>query len=204
MEKEHAAGRRRTRPGRRMRGGPASDARGAAPAGDGPARTPPVHDDRWRSDVRTAGACSLLLTALLLVVDAAAEGLSAAHCAAWCGLGLLLFVVLVPRRVRAGAGWVSSRGLLSEQHVRTDRLVSVRWSGGVSQRLVLRDTDGCRVELDPRRLLAAPQVWRRVEEDALRSLERGTLCQGGETLRRVGARLDEETARTVFRTSGLH
>ncbi|WP_329454340.1 hypothetical protein [Streptomyces sp. NBC_01497] len=201
MEKEHAARRRRIRP---LRAVPVGDATRDAPGvPGGRAEATPVRDDRWFSDARTAVVCGTLLSALLLVVDAATGGLSTAHAVAWCGLGLLLFVVLVPRRVRAGAGWVSSRGLLREQRVRTDRLVSVLLAGGVAQRLVLRDTDGGRIELDPRRLLAAPQVWHRVEVDALGSLERGTLCQGGETLRRVGRHLDEETARTVFRTSGL-
>ncbi|MFD3484717.1 hypothetical protein [Streptomyces sp. NPDC058665] len=46
---------------------------------------------------------------------------------------------------------MASRGLLRERTVRTDRLVSVRWSDGVAQRLIPRDLDGGSVEVDPRR-----------------------------------------------------
>jgi hypothetical protein len=187
--------------GRRARPVPPGAAVGAGPARDERSKT--VRDDRWPSEARVAGGCAALLFGLLLAVDAAAGALSTAHVAAWCFLAVLLFVVMLPRRIRAGEGWVASRGLLREQRIRTDRLVSVRWPEGVGRRLVLRDADGGRVELDPRALLASPQLWHRVETDAMACLDAGTLLYGADTLRRVSERLDRDTARTVFRASGL-
>lgn len=121
----------------------------------------------------------------------------------WAALATTLFVVLVPPRVRAGAGWFSSRGLLRADTVRTDRLVSVRWSDGVAQRLVLRDADGCRVEVDPRVFVANPALWHRLDQDTRTCVERGTLLCGATALRQLGERIDRRTARTVFQVSGL-
>ncbi|WP_041993860.1 hypothetical protein [Streptomyces sp. AcH 505] len=183
-------GRRRTgaatRPGPGSRGAPGT-----------------VYDDRWAGEARQAAGCAGVLLTLLLVVDGASGDLTLRHAAFWTGLAVLLFVVLVPARVSAGAGWLASRGLLGEHRVRTDRLLSVRTSDGVAQRLVLCDTEGGRVEVDPRVLVAAPQLWYRLETDALASLRDGRPLYGADTLRRITGRLDGAAAEAVFRTSGL-
>jgi hypothetical protein len=162
-----------------------------------------VRDAHWAGAARCAAGCAALLLTLLLAVDAVAGGLGTAHTALWTALAALLFAVLLPARVSAAPGRLVSCGLLRERSVRTDRLVSLRWSEGVSQRLVLRDTDGGRVELDARVLLATPELWHRLDEDARVSLRNGTLRWGAPALRRLEARLDTETARLVLRRSEL-
>ncbi|MFF0290449.1 hypothetical protein [Streptomyces sp. NPDC005262] len=162
-----------------------------------------AHDEDWAGHVRFAVGCAASLLGLLLAVDAAAGRLGWLRILLWTALATTLFVVLVPPRVRAGAGWISSRGLLRAHTVRTDRLVSVRWSDGVSQRLVLRDADGCRVEIDPRVFVANPALWHRLDQDSRACVERGTLLCGATALRQLAERIDRRTARTVFQVSGL-
>ncbi|MFE6668114.1 hypothetical protein ACFVFH_31720 [Streptomyces sp. NPDC057697] len=160
-------------------------------------------DDGWPADRRFAVHCSVTLLGLLTVVDAAAGHLTWPRALLWTGLAALLCAVLVPPRVRAGTGWLSSRGLLRRRTVRTDRLVSVRWSDGVAQRMVLRDTEGGRVEVDPEVFLANPALWHRLDEDARGCVARGTLRCGVTALRQLSDRIDRGHARTVFRISGL-
>ncbi|MCX4733758.1 hypothetical protein [Streptomyces sp. NBC_01363] len=162
-----------------------------------------AHDHGWAADLRFAIHCSVALFGLLLTVDAAAGRLTWPRALLWTGLAALLCAVLVPPRVRAGVGRLSCRGLLRERTVRTDRLVSVRWSDGVAQRLVLRDTDDCRVEVDPEVFLANPALWHRLDEDARGCVERGTLRCGVTALRQLSDRIDRRHARTVFTISGL-
>ena len=81
--------------------------------------------------------------------------------------------------------------------------MSVRCLDGVSQRLVLRDASGTRVEIDPRVLVNNPELWHRLDEDAQKSAASGTLMCGATALRRVSKRIDHETALTVFKVSGL-
>ncbi|WP_438290582.1 hypothetical protein [Streptomyces sp. HUAS TT7] len=123
--------------------------------------------------------------------------------ALWPGLAVLLALVLWPARVSVGRGRLVSRRFLRESGVHTDRLVSVRWSNGVAQRLVLRDAEGDRVELAPKVLVANPPLWHLLDGDARTRAQRGTLCCGETALRQLAARVDKETARTVFRLSGL-
>lgn len=123
--------------------------------------------------------------------------------ALWVALAVLLLLVLFPTRVAAGAGWLTSRGLLRERRVRTDDLVSVRCLEGVSLRLVLRDAFGGRVEIDPAVLIANPPLWHRVDEDVRSSVTRGSLLCGGTAMRRLSERIDRETAATVFKVSGV-
>ncbi|MEV6954823.1 hypothetical protein [Streptomyces sp. NPDC051183] len=137
------------------------------------------------------------------MVDAGAGRLDVVRGSFRAGPATLLLVVLLPPRVRARPGLLAARGLLVEHSVRTDRLVSVRRSDGVAQRLVLRDTDGGRVEIDPNVLVRNPALWRCLDTDALASAERGTLLCGATAMRRLARRIDRETARTVFRLSGL-
>ncbi|MET8328224.1 hypothetical protein [Streptomyces sp. NPDC005181] len=162
-----------------------------------------AHDEDWAGDVRFAVGCAASLLGLLLAVDAAAGRLTWLRVLLWSVLATALCVVLAPPRVCAGVGWFSSRGLLRARTVRTDRLVSVRWSDGVSQCLVLRDADGCRVEVDPRVFIANPALWHRLDQDARPSVERGTLLCGATAMRQLGERIDRRTARTVFQVSGL-
>ncbi|MFF3419690.1 hypothetical protein ACFYW9_34170 [Streptomyces sp. NPDC002698] len=167
---------------------------------------PPVdvlHDRRWAKDLRGAVQCSAGILVLLLLIDWGAGSLTATRGALWAGLGVLLFLILFPPRVTAGEGWLTSRGPLRKRSVRTDLLVSVRTLDGVSQRLVLRDVLGGRVEISPQVLLDNPDLWHRLEEDAHRSATRGSLTCGQTALRRISERIDRENARTVFKVSGL-
>ncbi|WTE49118.1 hypothetical protein OH768_43245 [Streptomyces sp. NBC_01622] len=122
----------------------------------------PVEDRRWAKDLRGTFRCAGALLGLLLVVDHFSGRLTLWRAALWFAVALLLFVVLYPARVRAGEGWLSARGLLRERRVRTDRRVSVRCLDGVSQRLLLRDEFGGRVEIDPDVLVNNPDVWHRL------------------------------------------
>lgn len=182
--------------GRRNDTGSGADACAQPPAGA-------AHDRHWAKEVGSTIQCSTALLGLLLLIDWSADSLTPARCALWVALAALLFVILYPNRVCVGEGWLVSRGLLRTRRVRTDRLVSVRCLEGVSQRLVLRDAFGGRVEIDPKVLVDNPPLWYRLDEDARFSAARGALMCGETALRRVEVRIDRETAETVFRVSGL-
>ncbi|MDT9701388.1 hypothetical protein [Streptomyces sp. P17] len=170
---------------------------------DAPLRAPVVHDRHWAPDVLDSVRCSAVLLGLLLLVDLAAETFTAWRGFLWLALAALLLAVLYPARVTAGEGWLESRRLLRTQRVRTDLLVSVRCLDGVAQRLVLRDAFGDRVEIDPGVLIDNPDLWLRLAEDARRSVRGGSLLCGTTALRRITERVDRETARAVFKVSGL-
>lgn len=179
-----------------------NDARNAVDAHLGsPAEV--AHDRHWGSDLRSSVRCAAALLALLLLIDWGAGTLTAPRATLWVTLAVLLFLVLYPTRVSAGEGWLVSRGLRGTRRVRTDHLVSVRCLDGVGQRLVLRDTFGARVEIDPRVLITNPPLWHRLDEDARISALRGSLTCGATALRRVTERIDRETAMTVFKVSGV-
>ncbi|AZM92319.1 hypothetical protein [Streptomyces sp. W1SF4] len=164
---------------------------------------PLAHDVNWAGELRSAIGVAFLLFAALLVVDAGFGTLDPTRGALWTGLAGLLFVILHPSRVSVRTGLLSSRGLLTTDTVRTDCLVSVRWSDGVAQRMVLRDTDGNRVEIDPTVLVRNPAMWHLLDTDARASIRQGTLLSGVTALQQLAQRIDRETARTVFRVSGL-
>ncbi|MFF7189683.1 hypothetical protein ACFZAR_31645 [Streptomyces sp. NPDC008222] len=172
---------------------------GAPPAEPGQA----LSDRRWVKELYSSVRCAAALLAMLLLIDWGAGSAAPWRAVLWCALSLLLFVVLCPRRITGGEGWLASRGLLRTRRVRTDLLVSVRCLDGVSQRLVLRDAFGGRVELDPQVLVNNPDLWHRLHEDARASAETGCLMCGETALRRVQQRIDRETALTVFKVSGL-
>ncbi|KPI11584.1 hypothetical protein OK074_2916 [Actinobacteria bacterium OK074] len=174
---------------------------GVGASARGPA--PTAYDRRWTGDLRGAVRCAALLLALLLLTDDLAGDLTPWRAVLWLALAVVLFVVLCPPRVSAGEGWLASRGPLRTRRVRTDRLVSVRRVEDVSGRLVLRDAFGGRVELSPRVLLDNPGLWHRLDEDARRSAAHGSLRCGTIALGEVRERIDRETARAVFRVSGL-
>ncbi|MBW5480947.1 hypothetical protein [Streptomyces bambusae] len=140
---------------------------------------------------------------MILAIDAAAGSLTWLRSTGWTALAVLVFVILLPPRISARPGALSARGLLTERAVRTDALVSVRWHDGIAQRMILRDADGRRMEIDPNVLVRNPALWHRVDTDSQISLERGTLLCGATALRQLAQRVDRETARTVFQISEL-
>ncbi|MET8751275.1 hypothetical protein ABZW32_14415 [Streptomyces sp. NPDC004667] len=174
-----------------------SDGTGAAGPG------PYAHDVHWAGERRSAWAVALLLFGALLTMDAGFGRLDVVRGALWAGLGGLVFAIMRPPRVCVRPGLLSVRGLLVTDTVRTDSLVSVRWPDGVAQRMILRDTDGSRAEIDPMVLVRNPAMWHRLDTDARTSAGRGTLRCGATALRRLTERIDGETARAVFRVSGL-
>ncbi|MFE4669201.1 hypothetical protein ACFRI7_28870 [Streptomyces sp. NPDC056716] len=180
-----------------------NDARRERPRVPAQPTGPVVHDRRWRRDLHGAVRCSAALLALLLVTDGLAGTLDAGRALLWAGLAALLFAVLLPARISAGDGWLASRTLLDTHRIHTDLLVSVRCRDGIARRLILRDALGNRLELDPRVLIANPALWYLLDTGARRSEAAGVLRCGRTALRRASARIEEETARTVFRVSDL-
>ncbi|MCX4911081.1 hypothetical protein [Streptomyces sp. NBC_00878] len=162
-----------------------------------------VHDRAWAGEARSAVGCAVLMLGLLLVFDVGSGRLTSLRLLLWAALAFVLFTVLLPTRVSACAGTLVCQGLLGQRSVCTDRLVAVSRSDGVAQRLVLRDDFGGRVEFDPRVLVVNPALWRLLDEGARASAADGSLVCGTAELRRLSERLDRETARTVFRISGL-
>lgn len=173
---------------------PRNGARGPADA---------AHDLLWARDVRDSVRCAGVLLTLLLLLDWGTDRLSLWRGALWVASALLLFLVLCPARVRAGEDWLSVRRLRRERRVRTDLLVSIRCLDGVSQRLVLRDAFGGRVEIDPEVLVRNPPLWFRLEAGARKAAAGGTLLCGATALRRLSLRVDREAAQAVFKVSGL-
>ncbi|MFF7499644.1 hypothetical protein ACFZBM_09360 [Streptomyces lavendulae] len=174
-----------------------------APGTEAAPSEPFVHDTHWAAERRSALGVAFLLLTALFAMDAGFGTLDVIRGILWTGLAGLLFVILHPPRVSVGPGLLTARGLLLADTVRTDSLVSVRWSDGVAQRLVLRDARGGRVEIDPAVLVRNPAMWRRLDTDTRTSVRRGTLLRGATALRQLAERIDRETALTVFRVSGL-
>ncbi len=168
-----------------------------------PSRGNAVGQRRWRADARGAGYIALSFAALTTLLDWGSGGLTIPRADLWSLLAILVFAVLRPPRVTADEGWLTVRGWLRVRRVRTDALVSIRQDGRIATRLVLRDAHGRSVALDPRVLLADPLLWHELETGARRSLARGTLRHGEETLRRLGEQIDGETAHAVLKASGL-
>jgi hypothetical protein len=163
----------------------------------------PAGDRHWRGSARLAVGCALAFGTLSALVDWDAGTLTAPRAAIWSALSVAVFAVLLPQRVMAGHGWLMARGPLRRRAVRTDALVSIRQYDGVSAQLVLRDAYGHRLELDSRVLSANPFLWHELDTGVRRSLEKGTLLQGEDVLRRLAEQIDGETAQAVLRASGL-
>lgn len=162
-----------------------------------------TNDPEWRQELWSAARCAGVLLALLLLVDAGSDRLTLWRTVLWCALAGLLFAVLFPARVSAGDNWLATRRLVSEHRVRTDLLVSVRCVDGISPRLLLRDSLGGRVEIDPEVLVRHPQLWLRLEAGARKAATDGSLLCGGTALRNISRRVDGEAARAVLKASGL-
>jgi hypothetical protein len=162
-----------------------------------------ANDRNWTREWWSAVRCAAVPLVLLLLLDWATDRTALWRTALWLALSALLFAVLCPARVAAGPDWLASRRLGREHRVRTDLLVSVRVLDGVSQRLLLRDALDGRVEIDPEVLLRNPQLWHHLADGARRAASDGLLLCGETALHRLSSRVDGETARGVFRVSGL-
>ncbi|MFJ2769699.1 hypothetical protein [Streptomyces sp. NPDC087300] len=161
-------------------------------------------DRRWACDVRAACLCALALFVLVLLVDWANGTFGALRFVLWAGLSALLYLVLHPVRVTAGPGWLAVRGLGRRRHVCTGLLTAVRHSEGVASRLVLCDSLGNRVELDPQVLVDNPLLLHRLDTGARAARDAGLLRTGCVELQRLTARVDRAAARAVFEASDLH
>ncbi|GGW24114.1 hypothetical protein GCM10010339_93900 [Streptomyces alanosinicus] len=162
-----------------------------------------MHDHDWTHELLSAVRCAGVLLTLLLLTDWGSGRIAVGRAALWFVLAGLLFVVLYPARVSAGGNWLASRRLVCEQRVRTDLLVSVRCMDGISPRFLLRDALGGRIEIDPEVLVRNPHLWFRLNEGARKAADDGLLLCGQTALRRLSIRMDRETARAVFKASGL-
>ncbi|MFD4508186.1 hypothetical protein [Streptomyces sp. NPDC058457] len=181
-----------------VRGEP-PDAHAGRPDGSGDATNAP----EWVQELWATVRCAGVLLALVLLVDWGSGRLTLWRAASWFALAGLLFVVLYPARVSAGGNWLASRRLVREHRVRTDLLVSVRCLDGISQRILLRDALGGRVEIDPEVLVRHPQLWLRLDQGARRAAADGLLRCGATVLGRISRRVDHENAQAVFKASGL-
>ncbi|MBM7173396.1 hypothetical protein JQK87_34430 [Streptomyces sp. G44] len=162
-----------------------------------------VTDRNWTAQVRSAALCALGLLVLVVLLDLVNGTFAAPRLALWWGLAVLLYGVLHPARVTAGPGWLAVRGLGRRRHVCTGLLTAVRYSEGVAARLVLCDSLGNRVELDPRILVADPLLLHRLDRGARAAREAGLLRTGYTELSRLIERADGAGARGVFEASGL-
>jgi hypothetical protein len=147
--------------------------------------------------------CSLAFLGMALLVDYDAQTLTPPRALLWLVLTAVVFTILLPQRVTAGPGWLAVRGLVRRQAVRTDALVTVRQYGDISAHLTLCDTDGHRLELDPRILVANPLLWHELDTGVRRSRQRGTLREGVDVLEQLGHQIDDATARAVLKASGF-
>ncbi len=160
-------------------------------------------DRGWADDVRAAVFCALVLFGLVLLVDWANGTLDLVRAPLWAALSGLLYLVLHPVRVTAGPGWLAVRGLGRRRHVCTGLLTAVRHSEGVAARLVLCDSLGNRVELDPQILVANPLLLHRLDTGARAARDAGLLRTGCTELQRLVARADTAAVRGVFEASDL-
>ncbi|MET9545430.1 hypothetical protein ABZY36_08980 [Streptomyces sp. NPDC006627] len=162
-----------------------------------------VTDRNWTAQVRSAALCALGLLVLVVLLDLVSGTFTALRLALWWGLAALLYMVLHPARVTAGPGWLAVQGLGRRRHVCTGLLTAVRYSEGVAARLVLCDSLGHRVELDPRVLVADPLLLHRLDRGARAAREAGLLRTGCAELRRLTEQVDGAAARGVFEASDL-
>ncbi|MEV8626931.1 hypothetical protein [Streptomyces sp. NBC_01268] len=163
-----------------------------------------LSDAGWPGEARAAVGCAALLLAASLTVDAGTHGLTLLRTVGFIALASLLLVVLLPPRVSATPDLLIVQGLWVTRTVRMDRLTALAWpAGGTSHRVMLRDTEGGRAEVDLRVLTANPALWLRLEAGARASLQRGTLSPGTRDLARLSLYIHHETTRSVLKVSGL-
>ncbi|MDN3027619.1 hypothetical protein [Streptomyces sp. S.PB5] len=164
---------------------------------------PPTTDRHWQGSVRLATCLTLAFATLALLVDWDMGTLTLTRALLWLALSAAVFAVLFPQRVTAGPGWLDVQSLTTHRRVHTDALVSVQLHGQISSHLILRDTHGNRLELDPRVLVANPLLWHELDTGIRRSREHGTLHQNTAVLHHLAHKIDDETALSVLRASGL-
>ncbi|MFJ3673231.1 hypothetical protein ACIPSE_42900 [Streptomyces sp. NPDC090106] len=169
----------------------------------GPTGRTPIGDRHWLSGAHLAATCALVFASAALLVDWNAGTLTTTRALLWLTLSAVLCAVLLPLRVTAGPGWLAVDGLVTHHRVHTDALVAVHLSGTVSTHLLLRDTDGNRLRLDLHVLLANPLLWHELDTGARHSLADGTLDQGTDVLRELRHEIDDETALSVLKASGI-
>ncbi|MEV0126287.1 hypothetical protein AB0I16_32885 [Streptomyces sp. NPDC050703] len=157
-----------------------------------------THDGNRAQGTAYAVGIAAALPVLLMGVDAVATSITAARAVLWAAFGVVLFAILWPTRVTAAAGLLTSHGLVRSHHVHLGLLTSVAWHDGVSQRVILRDTEGNRLEFDPRLLVADPLLWHALRTGARTSADRGTLTTGRAALRQLSLRVERELARAVL------
>ncbi|MFE0463081.1 hypothetical protein ACFW1A_27885 [Kitasatospora sp. NPDC058965] len=177
-------------------------AHGSGP-GDSGRAVAVVADRHWSGAARSAAVGAVLLPAAALLLDWGSGELTLLRAAVWLLLGGAVYAVARPARVVVGEGRLEVRGLVGRRVVHTDALVTARVSGSIAVHLILHDVHGHWAEVDLRVLAANPLLWHRLESDARRAQERGTLRSGADVLAELGARLSGEQARAVFRSSGL-
>jgi hypothetical protein len=186
-------------------GGPDGARAAPHPAGARPGGGLPVlaEDRRWLHDLWAAVFCSVALLVLLHAVDLAAGALDGPRAAVWSGLSLTLFLLLYPPRVTAGHHWLSVRGLVRERRISTDLLTHVTRERGLAQRIVLRDLEGHRVEVDPSTLIGNPLIWHELDTGARRARESGVLRMDTGVLGWLADRVERDAAWAVFDASDL-
>ncbi|MFF4948489.1 hypothetical protein ACWC2K_39385 [Streptomyces chattanoogensis] len=178
--------------------------RRTAPAAAPHAGRPDTAVDRqWRAAARRALQYALTFVGLLMMLDEGEGGLTLPRAGLWAVLGIGVLAVFLPSRVTAGDGWLAVRGLVHKRRVRTDALVSVRRYDGIAAHLVLRDTHGQWLELDPRVLEANPLLCHLLDAGVRRSLASGTLRHGTQVVQELTDRIDGQEARAVLTASGL-
>lgn len=160
-------------------------------------------DRHWRGSARLAVSCAVIFCAMSLLVDWDAASLTPLRALLWVTLSAAVCAVLLPPRMSAGRGWLAVRTPWRRRVIHTDALTAVRQYNGVSSHLVLRDTHGHTLELDPRVLTANPMLWHELDTGVRRSLEHGTLRHGADVMQRLGHHIDDETVEAVLRASGL-
>ncbi|MFJ4790889.1 hypothetical protein [Streptomyces sp. NPDC088794] len=144
-----------------------------------------------------------LLLGALVLIDWRHSGFSGVRLVWWAALGVQFTIILLPPRVAAVDNSHVARGLFIRRRMCTARLVAVRMVDGVTQRLVLSDASGGRLELNPRVQVANPLLWHHLEQGARHSLEQGTLLYGMPVVESMARRIDGEACRGILRASDL-
>lgn len=162
------------------------------------------HEDvLWRLEARAAVVIGTAFFVAALLVDAVGPGVTMAPTAGWGCLAAVLLLVLLPPRGSLTPGRLVARDLFTTRVVLTDQLSALPWPADVSERVVLADIRG---GPGPTGLLPAarqpvplaPTGGRCPRVTPVCSLVPGTAC-----LDRLARRMDEEAARSVFRSSGI-
>ncbi|WP_405958909.1 hypothetical protein [Streptomyces phaeochromogenes] len=154
-------------------------------------------------DVCSAVLCGVLPFGALVLLDWRLVRLAVVRAGWWAALTVLLLISLTSPQVSAATSGLGSCGLVTHHRVRTDRLVTVRMSEGVTPRLILTDTSVARPILDPHCLVVNPLLWHQLDQGARQSAEQGILRCGIPVLERLGRRIDDKVSCGILRHSGM-